>query len=341
MSSNKKELLFKVNDLKTWFPIKKGVLKKTVGHVKAVDGVSLEVYKGETIGIVGESGCGKSTLGKSLMLLEKPTHGEVLFNYGEDFKDITKFNKNEMFAFRKKVQMVFQDPYSALNPQKKVYTSLEEPLKVHGVKEKEQREEMMEKVLKMVNIQPEYLMRYPHEFSGGQRQRLCIARALEVMPEVLILDEPVSALDVSIQAQVLNLMKEIQEELQLTYLFIAHDLSVVQYMSDRIMVMYLGNVVEIADSKGMYDMPLHPYTKALLSAIPVADIHVKKKRQILEGEVPSPINKPKGCAFHNRCPYKMEICMNTEPTLKVEGDNEHMVACHLYNDKREEGIYNE
>lgn len=328
--ANEKEVIFKVNNLKTWFPITKGVMKKVVGNVKAVDGVSLEVYKGETLGIVGESGCGKSTFGKSIMMLETPTEGQVEFNYGGEFIDITKFNKEEMFQFRKKVQMVFQDPYSALNPQKKIYTSFEEPLKIHGVNTREEREEAMERVLKMVNIQPEYLLRYPHEFSGGQRQRLCIARALEVMPEVLVCDEPVSALDVSIQAQVLNLMKDIQKELNLTYLFIAHDLSVVQYMADRIVVMYLGKVVEVADSKALYDEPFHPYTQALLSAIPVPDIHNKKKRQVLEGEVPSPINKPSGCAFHNRCPKCMEICKTVDPVMHYHGAEGHMVACHLF-----------
>lgn len=287
MSTENKEIIFKIRNLQTWFPITKGFMKKVVGHVKAVDDVSLDVYRGETLGIVGESGCGKSTFGKTVMMLEKPTGGEVMFNYDGVFKDITKFNKDEMFEFRKKVQMVFQDPYSALNPQKKIYSSFEEPLKTHGITSQEAREERMQQVLKMVNIQPDYLMRYPHEFSGGQRQRLCIARALEVLPEVLICDEPVSALDVSIQAQVLNLMKEIQKDLNLTYLFIAHDLSVVQYMSDRIMVMYLGKIVEVADSRALYEEPLHPYTKALLSAIPIADIHTKKQRQILEGEVPS------------------------------------------------------
>ncbi len=329
--NEKKEIIFKIQNLRTWFPITKGAFKKVVGHVKAVDDVSLDVYKGETLGIVGESGCGKSTFGKTVMMLERATGGQVLFNYDGKFRDITKFNKQEMFDFRKKVQMVFQDPYSALNPQKKIYTSFEEPLKVHGMHDQSERESRMQEVLKMVNIQPDYLMRYPHEFSGGQRQRLCIARALEVMPEVLICDEPVSALDVSIQAQVLNLMKDIQKDLNLTYLFIAHDLSVVQYMSDRIVVMYLGKIVEVADSRALYDEPLHPYTRALLSAIPVPDIHNTKKRQVLEGEVPSPIHKPSGCAFHNRCPHCMEICKQQDPALAVQNaENGHMVACHLY-----------
>ena len=327
MNENK-EIIFKIQNLRTWFPITKGAFKKVVGHVKAVDDVSLDVYKGETLGIVGESGCGKSTFGKTVMMLERATGGQVLFNYDGEFRDITKFNKQEMFDFRKKVQMVFQDPYSALNPQKKIYTSFEEPLKVHGMHDQNEREARMQEVLKMVNIQPDYLMRYPHEFSGGQRQRLCIARALEVMPEVLICDEPVSALDVSIQAQVLNLMKDIQKDLNLTYLFIAHDLSVVQYMSDRIVVMYLGKIVEVADSRALYDEPLHPYTRALLSAIPVPDIHNTKKRQVLEGEVPSPIHKPSGCAFHNRCPHCMEICKQQDPALAVQNaGNGHMVAC--------------
>jgi oligopeptide/dipeptide ABC transporter ATP-binding protein len=324
------EKIFQIKNLQMWFPIKKGFLKKTVGHVKAVDDVSLDVYKGETLGIVGESGCGKSTFGKTIMMLNTPTGGEVQFNYGGQFKDITKFTSQELFQFRKKVQMVFQDPYSALNPLKKIYTAFEEPLKVHGVNSKEEREKIMQDVLKMVNIQPDYLLRYPHEFSGGQRQRLCIARALEVRPEVLICDEPVSALDVSIQAQVLNLMKKIQKDLNLTYLFIAHDLSVVQYMSNRIVVMYLGKIVEIADSRALYDEPLHPYTRALLSAIPVPQIHQEKKRIVLQGEVPSPINKPSGCAFHPRCPHCTEKCKQVDPTLIRHNDSEHMVACHLY-----------
>lgn len=331
-----KETIFKIRDLRMWFPIKKGLMKKTVGNVKAVDNVSLDVYKGETLGIVGESGCGKSTFGKTIMMLEHPTDGQVLFNYDGEFKDITKFNKEELFQFRKKVQMVFQDPYSALNPLKKIYTSFEDPLKVHGINSKEEREKIMQEVLEMVNIRPDYLLRYPHEFSGGQRQRLCIARALEVRPEVLICDEPVSALDVSIQAQVLNLMKQIQRNMGLTYLFIAHDLSVVQYMSDRIVVMYLGKIVEIADSRELYSDTLHPYTQALLSAIPVPVIHREKKRIVLQGEVPSPINKPTGCAFHPRCPHCMEICKKVDPALMHYKDGDHMVACHLYGKQEEE-----
>ena len=329
-----KETIFQINDLRMWFPIKKGFFKKTVGHVKAVDNVSLEVYRGETLGIVGESGCGKSTFGKTIMMLNRPTDGQVLYNYDGEFKDITKFTSQELFQFRKRVQMVFQDPYSALNPLKKIYTSFEEPLKVHGVKTREEREKIMQNVLRMVNIQPDYLARYPHEFSGGQRQRLCIARALEVKPDVLVCDEPVSALDVSIQAQVLNLMKKIQKELNLTYLFIAHDLSVVQYMSNRIVVMYLGKIVEIADSRELYDKPLHPYTQALLSAIPVPQIHQEKKRMILQGEVPSPINKPTGCAFHPRCPHCTEQCKKEEPGLYRYNDSEHTVACHMHNPGR-------
>ena len=313
------EKLVEINHLKKYFKVGKGFLH-------AVDDVSFYINKGETLGLVGESGCGKSTTGRTLIRLLEADSGEVNFHG----KNVLSLNKAEMQTFRENVQMVFQDPYSALNPQKKIYTSFEEPLKTHGVDSVEEREKIMNRVLKMVNIQPDYLMRFPHEFSGGQRQRLCIARALEVTPEVLICDEPVSALDVSIQAQVLNLMKEIQKELNLTYLFIAHDLSVVQYMSDRIMVMYLGKIVEVADSKALYDEPLHPYTKALLSAIPVADIHHKKKRQVLEGEVPSPIHKPSGCAFHNRCPYCMDICKKEDPVLRYHGADGHMTACHLY-----------
>ena len=325
-----KEILFKVEDVKVWFPIKRGFPKKTVGYVKAVDGVTLNVYKGETLGIVGESGCGKTTLGKAIMLLTTPTSGQVLFKYGDEYKDILQFDKKEALDFRKKVQMIFRDPYSALNPMKKIYTALEEPLKIHNVKSRRERERIMSEVLSLVNIPNEYLFKYPHEFSGGQRQRVCIARALEVYPEVLVCDEAVSALDVSIQAQVLNLMKKIQRERNLTYVFIAHDLSVVQYMSDRIAVMYLGKVVELASAEDLYDNTLHPYTQSLLSAIPLPVLDRKKKRIILKGDVPSPINKPSGCPFHERCIQCMNICKEIEPPLEKYGEKEHYVACHLF-----------
>ncbi len=325
-----KDIVFEIRDLRTWFPIRKGLFKRHAGDVKAVDQLSLTVYRGETLGIVGESGCGKSTLGKSIMRLVPPTGGEVLFNSGGNMRDVMQFNTQELFQFRKQVQMVFQDPYSALNPIKRVYDSFSDPLKVHGCRDPEERQKRIEDVLHLVNIQPDYLMRFPHEFSGGQRQRLCIARALSVRPDVLVCDEPVSALDVSIQAQVLNLMKDIQKELHLTYLFIAHDLSVVQYMSDRIAVMYLGKIVELADAEELYSNTRHPYTQALLSAIPVPDIHHIQNRDVLKGEVPSPINKPAGCAFRTRCRHCMEICRNEEPALREYGGQGHMVACHLF-----------
>ncbi len=321
--------IFRLDDMKVWFPITKGFLKRVVGYVKAVDGVSLELNQGETLGIVGESGCGKTTLGKAMMLLEKPTGGKVEFLFDGNYKDITAFSKEEVLRFRKCVQMVFQDPYSALNPMKKIYTAMEEPLIIQGIKSKTEREGMMETALKLVNIPSDYLFKYPHEFSGGQRQRVCIARAMEVNPEVLVCDEAVSALDVSIQAQVLNLMKKIQRERNLTYVFIAHDLSVVQYMSDRILVMYLGKAVEMADSKALYAETLHPYTKSLLSAIPVPVLGRKKERIILKGDVPSPINKPAGCPFHERCDQCMSVCEKEDPPLMDRGDG-HFVACHLY-----------
>ncbi|MDW7656548.1 MAG: ATP-binding cassette domain-containing protein [Bacillota bacterium] len=336
-----KEILFEVKDVKVWFPIRKGFPKKTVGYVKAVDGVSLNVYKGETLGIVGESGCGKTTLGKAMMLLTTPTSGQVLYRYGDEYKDIVKFDRDEVLQFRKKVQMIFQDPYSAMNPMKKIYTALEEPLKIHKVKSKSERERIMSESLGLVNIPNEYLFKYPHEFSGGQRQRVCIARALQINPEVLVCDEAVSALDVSIQAQVLNLMKKIQKERSLTYVFIAHDLSVVQYMSDRIAVMYLGKVVELASSRALYNQTLHPYSQSLLSAVPLPVLDQKKKRIILKGDVPSPINKPSGCAFHQRCVYCMDICKKVDPPLLKQGDEEHYVACHLYTQEAKDEVQTE
>ena len=322
--------IFRLENVKVWFPVQEGFFKKTVGHVKAVDDVTINVKRNETLGIVGESGCGKKTLGKAMMLLEKITGGHVYYNDDGTERDITTFNKDEVFQFRKKVQMIFQDPYSAMNPMKKIYTEMEEPLIIHGYKDRAEREAIMEEALKLVNIPVDYLFKYPHEFSGGQRQRVCIARAMEINPKVLVCDEAVSALDVSIQAQVLNLMKDIQKEKDLTYVFIAHDLSVVQYMSDRILVMYLGKAVEMADSKELYDNTLHPYTVSLLSAIPVPVIDREKNRIILKGDVPSPINKPSGCPFHKRCDKCMKICEEVEPELKDVDGKGHFVACHLY-----------
>lgn len=326
------EIVFQVNHLKKYFPVYGGFFKKEIASIKALDDVSLSIRKGETLGIVGESGCGKTTLGKNLLMLEKPSDGEILYNDQGVLKDITKMNKEDLFQFRKQVQMVFQDPYSSLNPVKKIYNAFEEPLKAHGFHKREEREEIMKKMMEMVNLQPDYIYRYPHEFSGGQRQRICIARALCINPSVVICDEPVSALDVSIQAQVLNLMKEIQHKMNLSYVFIAHDLSVVEYMSDRIVVMYLGKVMEIATSDELSKRPLHPYTEALLSAVPIPKIGEKRKRIVLEGDVPSPIHKPSGCPFHNRCRKCMEICRNEEPVLKDVGNN-HLVYCHLYDGK--------
>ena len=326
------EIVFQVNHLKKYFPVYGGFFRKEIASVKALDDVSLSIRKGETLGIVGESGCGKTTLGKNLLMLEKPSDGEILYNDQGVLKDITKMNKEDLFQFRKQVQMVFQDPYSSLNPVKKIYNAFEEPLKAHGFHKREEREEIMKKMMEMVNLQPDYIYRYPHEFSGGQRQRICIARALCINPSVVICDEPVSALDVSIQAQVLNLMKEIQHKMNLSYVFIAHDLSVVEYMSDRIVVMYLGKVMEIATSDELSKRPLHPYTEALLSAVPIPKIGEKRKRIVLEGDVPSPIHKPSGCPFHNRCRKCMEICRNEEPVLKDVGNN-HLVYCHLYDGK--------
>lgn len=328
----KKDIIFEIQDLKKYYPIQSGLLKKKTGCIKALDGISLTIHKGETIGIVGESGCGKSTFGKNMMMLETPTSGSLSYSLDGEMIDVTKLKGKELLRFRKKVQMVFQDPYSSLNPTKKIITSFDEPMKVHGMYSQKERQERICDCMNMVNLSPDYLYRYPHEFSGGQRQRICIARALCINPELVICDEPVSALDVSIQAQVLNLMKQIQKELGLTYVFIAHDLSVVQYMSNRIMVMYLGRVVETADSRRLYDNPLHPYTQALLSAVPVPSLNKEKQRIVLDGDVPSPINKPSGCPFHTRCSQCMEICKKELPPT-VTTEEGHQVVCHLYQQK--------
>ena len=319
--------VFRVENLKTYYPVTKGLFKRVVGHVKAVDGVSMDIARGETLGVVGESGCGKTTLGKTMILLEKPTDGRIVFNNDGQMTDITRLNRQEVFHCRSQVQMVFQDPYSSLNPLKTIHQAFDEPLRVHGFGKASERQAIMEEMMDIVGMRPEHLRRYPHEFSGGQRQRISIARALCVKPSVVVCDEPVSALDVSIQAQVLNLMKDLQQKMNLTYLFIAHDLSVVQYMSDRIAVMYLGKVVEMGDAYELYSHPVHPYTEALLSAIPIPSLNRRPERIILQGDAVSPIGGVAGCRFHTRCRRCTEACKEAEPVLREIGGG-HLVACH-------------
>ena len=332
---NKKEVLISVKGLKTFFPVKKGIFKRTVGYVKAVNDVDLDIYRGEILGIVGESGCGKTTLGKALLQLNKSIEGEVNYAFPDGVKNLFKLSKTEMNDARQKMQIVFQDPYSSLNPSFSVFGSMEEPLIKIGMKKKKDREEKVAQLLQDVNLPREYMTRYPNEFSGGQRQRIGIARALSVSPEFIVCDEAVSALDVSIQAQVLILLKKLKAERNLTYMFITHDLSVVEYLSDRIAVMYLGQIVEISETDELFKNTLHPYTKALLSAIPIADVDKKRKRQALQGDVPNPANPPSGCMFHPRCAQCMDICKTEIPPMQkfVVGDGEHLVRCHLHNKK--------
>src|SRR6056297_2341929 len=316
-------VLMEVKNLKKYFPIKSGLLSRTKNYLKAVDGVDLKIYKGETIGIVGESGCGKSTTGRLILKLLEATEGEVYF----EGKEITNLDRNELKNMRKDFQMVFQDPYACLNPRLSIKSIIEEPLKTHKYSSAE-RKKKVENLLEKVGIPKSYMDRYPHEFSGGQRQRIGIARALTLNPKFIVADEPVAALDVSIQAQILNLMSDLQEEFNLTYLFIAHDLSVVQYISDRIGVMYLGSMVELSESQELFDYTIHPYTRALLSAIPLPDPEVITERERLTGEVPSPINPPAGCSFHTRCPYAFERCHLETPEFR-EIEKNHFAACHL------------
>ena len=317
--------LLKVEGLKKYFPVKKGALGRVRGHVKAVDGVSFDVYPGETLGIVGESGCGKSTTGRMLMRLLEPTEGRIEF----DGRELTGLGPEEMRKVRRDIQMVFQDPFASLNPRHTVGKILEEPLIVHGVRDAADRKKKVREFLDIVGLSGYHSSRYPHQFSGGQRQRIGIARALMTNPKLIIADEPVSALDVSIQSQVLNLMQDLQREFGLTYIFIAHDLGVVRHISDRVGVMYLGRLVELADSEALYDKPLHPYTQALLSAVPVPDPGFEREQIVLEGDIPSPANPPSGCTFHTRCPFRMDVCKTTVPILR-QTDTGHSVACHLY-----------
>jgi len=321
--------LLEVRDLKMHFPITRGIIiQRQVGAIKAVDGIDFTLYRGETLGLVGESGCGKSTTGRAILQLHRPTEGEVVF----EGKDLTKTQGEELRKMRRRMQMIFQDPYASLNPRMTVGSIIGEPLEVHGIGSgRKDRQERVQTLLKTVGLNPYFVNRYPHEFSGGQRQRIGIARALAVNPAFIVCDEPISALDVSIQAQIINLLEDLQEELGLTYLFIAHDLSVVRHISDRIAVMYLGKIAELADRDELYANPMHPYTQALLSAVPIPDPQIENQRRriILEGDVPSPANPPKGCNFSTRCPRVMDVCREKDPPFK-EYNSGHYAACWLY-----------
>jgi oligopeptide transport system ATP-binding protein len=326
------EPILKVEGLKKFFPIRKGVFSRVVGHVKAVDGVNFTVNAGETLGVVGESGCGKTTAGRTILRLIEPTAGTALF----EGKDIFKMGSDELRLMRQRMQIIFQDPYSSLNPRLNVETIIGEPLKVHDVARGSELRDRVANLLERVGLLPTHMGRFPHEFSGGQRQRIGIARALALEPRFIVCDEAVSALDVSIQAQVINILQDLQDDLGLSYLFIAHDLSVVRHISTRVAVMYLGRVVELSDVDELYEDPRHPYTQALLSAIPVpVPRRGKKQRIVLTGDVPNPINPPPGCHFHPRCPYAMDKCRTGEapPTVKVS--DKHEVACHLVADGKE------
>lgn len=318
-----KEVLIEVNNLKKYFPVR-GLLGRSKNVVKAVDDVSFKIYKGETYGIVGESGCGKSTTGRALLRLIEPTEGSAMYE-GVDLFTLSGKERMKMF---KDLQMVFQDPYSSLNPRQRIGHILEEPLRIHKIGTSKERTDIVMDILAKVGMRVDHYYRYPHELSGGQRQRIGLARAIVVNPKLIIADEPVSALDVSIQSQVLNLLQELQRDMGLTYMFIAHDISVVRHISDRIGVMYLGKIIEEAPTDELMENPKHPYTQALLSAVPVANPEKKRERIILKGDLPSPLNPPLGCAFHTRCPYAMDICRKEVPKPRSVG-NEHIVACHL------------
>ena len=318
------ETLLEVTNLKKYFPIKGGVFSKTIGYVYAVDDVSFTVGKGETLGLVGESGCGKSTTGRSILRLIEPTDGKIHF----EGQDVTALDKNAMRRLRREMQIIFQDPYASLNPRMTVGSIIGEPLEIHKIARGSEKTERVASLLQKVGLRAEDMRKYPHEFSGGQRQRIGIARAIALNPKLIVCDEPVSALDVSIQAQVINLLEDLQEEFGLSYLFIAHNLNVVEHISDRVAVMYLGQIVELASDVDLYNDPQHPYTEALLSAVPIPDPTVKKKRIILEGDVPSPIDPPSGCHFHTRCMYKEKVCEEEAPEFKHIGGG-HWVACHF------------
>lgn len=329
-NGKKDDIILKVDGLKMYFPIRRGVFQRHVGDVKAVDDVSFDVYRGETLGLVGESGCGKTTTGRAIIRIYTPTAGHVYF----ENKDLAGIRNNEIRPLRRKMQMIFQDPYASLNPRMSVAGIVGEPLSVHNIATGVERKELVDELLSLVGLNPSLKNRYPHEFSGGQRQRIGLARALALNPDLIICDEPISALDVSIQAQVVNLLFRLQEKLGLTYIFIAHDLSMVRHISRRVAVMYLGKIVELTDRASLYDNPLHPYTQALLSAVPVPDPYIEEKRQriLLEGDLPSPADPPVGCNFNTRCPVAIDACYEEDPEF-LEVEPGHCVACHLVSGK--------
>jgi len=320
-------VLLDVRDLKKYFPIQRGFFRRTVGHVRAVDGVSFTLHQGETLGLVGESGCGKTTTGRVILRAYDPTAGQVLFRKGDELIDVARLGRRGLKELRRDMQIIFQDPFSSLNPRMTVLDIVGEPLQIHRKSRGDDLKVQVSDLLQRVGLRPQHMNRYPNAFSGGQRQRIGIARALALRPKLIVCDEPVSALDVSIQAQVLNLLKDLQKDFGLTYLFISHDLSVVEHISDRVAVMYLGRMVELAPSAQLYAMPRHPYTEALLSAVPLVDPDRASKRIILAGDVPNPANPPAGCVFHPRCRYVKDICKTQPPEWRDLGDN-HWVACH-------------
>lgn len=329
MMPEREEFRLQVKNLKMHFAIQRGFVRKTVGAVKAVDDVSLFAYPGETLGLVGESGCGKTTVGRCIVRAYQPTAGEILYkNERGEQVNLAIMNRAELQPYRRELRMIFQDPYASLNPRQNVLTIVGQPLRIHGLSKGKELEERVASLLKRVGLQPEYMRRYPHAFSGGQRQRIGIARALALNPHVVVCDEPVSALDVSVQAQILNLMQDLQHDFNLTYLFISHDLSVVEYIANRVAVMYVGKLVEVASTVDLFGDPKHPYTEALLSAVPKPDPRLRSKRLLLEGDVPDPANPPSGCYFHPRCRYAKERCKVELPVLREVTPN-HSVACHF------------